>query len=903
MAEVAETPSSPRQRKGKRHSGSRGAANSVTINVGDCKYQVVREAARALGWRLVEGTAESGRRCNIQWVDVANVLEKMQQIQPWQRINHFPGMNNIARKSRMAQNLDRMRRAFPKEYAFYPRTWVLPAEWSLFRAEFDAQGKSTRTFIIKPDSGCQGKGIYLTQDAERVSPMETQVAQLYVRRPLLVEGLKFDLRVYVLLTSVRPLRVFVFRDGLARFCTEEYLQPAASNVSDRCMHLTNYAVNKASDRFVANTDPERDDVGSKRSLKWLMHWIAQHHSQDKASALWRKLVSACTKTLVSVLPQLRRDYGNIFGPASHEHGAGPRPPSQSSNDGNTAAPFDADASPPPRPPLPEVAPAVTVGGSAGPAPPIEGSRCIEILGFDFLIDANLKPWLIEVNHLPSFATDSPLDYNIKRRVVSTALAVWRVKATDRQSHEEAARRDAQQRLYATRTAEPKSAPAGKEAAEVVRLQRDVEALYRAYAPHKLSKVGALCRKYAGREQKLLQLVRAKYCDSDGDGAASQLSGPVQGTQDGGADVMSQTPKILESNSAPTSPSHAKWSARQKGPMSAPAAGTAPPESRPGGSSAAPTEDQLADEEDAAEAAPAEPAREDQGGYVDEVADVAEAGRAGEFGEAGGGAGSVEVAAVMDAAASTAAASTAVATAVAATTRAAEQEEESATGRETTPGPWEEEENEHELAREKALLQGWDQAYPPEAGPKGAVGPSHRLVQQLMRHAFEEETKMILRMRGPLQKQRSLPGGALGEGGGGSGVSGGKLPGIGFERLQDELGVGPGAYQLPDPWLRGGSTMGKAPQRPEERVLPLSGPRQQATADRLSKGFSAHRQQSPAAFRGEAQRLPATLRTAIAHAKEWRMRVEEAKSRRVSQAVALKVETFDFGDCLGLGLGG
>ena len=30
-----------------------------------------------------------------------------------------------------------------------------------------------------------------------------------------------------------------------------------------------------------------------------------------------------------------------------------------------------------------------------------------------MIDSNLKPWLIEVNHLSSFGTDSPLDKKIK----------------------------------------------------------------------------------------------------------------------------------------------------------------------------------------------------------------------------------------------------------------------------------------------------------------------------------------------------------------------------------------------------------------------------------------------------------------------------------------------------------
>lgn len=39
-------------------------------------------------------------------------------------------------------------------------------------------------------------------------------------------------------------------------------------------------------------------------------------------------------------------------------------------------------------------------GSCDGYPTSRGSRCFEVLGFDVMIDSKLKPWIIEVNHLP-----------------------------------------------------------------------------------------------------------------------------------------------------------------------------------------------------------------------------------------------------------------------------------------------------------------------------------------------------------------------------------------------------------------------------------------------------------------------------------------------------------------------
>jgi len=45
-----------------------------------------------------------------------------------QRINHFPGMIEIAQKCRMAANLNKVRSKLPADFDFYPQTWVLPEE-------------------------------------------------------------------------------------------------------------------------------------------------------------------------------------------------------------------------------------------------------------------------------------------------------------------------------------------------------------------------------------------------------------------------------------------------------------------------------------------------------------------------------------------------------------------------------------------------------------------------------------------------------------------------------------------------------------------------------------------------------------------------------------------------------
>ena len=54
---------------------------------------------------------------------------------------------------------------------------------------------------------------------------------------------------------------------------------------------------------------------------------------------------------------------------------------------------------------------------------LENSLCFQLLGFDIMLDHKLKASLIEVNQMPSFQTDSPLDYKIKHGVINDCIAL------------------------------------------------------------------------------------------------------------------------------------------------------------------------------------------------------------------------------------------------------------------------------------------------------------------------------------------------------------------------------------------------------------------------------------------------------------------------------------------------
>lgn len=141
------------------------------------------------------------------------------------------------------------------------------------------------------------------------------------------------------------------------------------------MHLTNYAINKSATNY-NKASGTNDDEGHKRSLTFALQYI-ERMGHDSSKVL-TDIKSVIIKTLISVQPSLAHTY-------------------------RYCQPDD-----------------------------LSNAMCFEILGFDIFIDEKLKPWVIEVNHSPSFTTDSPLDFKVKKGLIADTIRLLNLSMSAKQ---------------------------------------------------------------------------------------------------------------------------------------------------------------------------------------------------------------------------------------------------------------------------------------------------------------------------------------------------------------------------------------------------------------------------------------------------------------------------------------
>ena len=243
-----------------------------------------------------------------------------------------------------------------RNFDFVPYTLVLPRESEALRQNMEKD--PGQWWIVKPVASSQGKGILISNkfnEIIKVAKGTHMVASHYISNPLLMDGLKFDLRIYVALTSINPLRLYIYEEGLTRFCTTPYLAPQAqgdgvNSKTGKYTHLTNYSINKNNKTGFIQNNGEDECSGSKWSISGLRKVLRANDIDD--NALFAKIKDIIIKTFISVEAEMQSAFTMLV-------------PNR--------------------------------------------TNCFQLFGFDILIDEKLNAWLLEVNLSPSLSCDSALD--------------------------------------------------------------------------------------------------------------------------------------------------------------------------------------------------------------------------------------------------------------------------------------------------------------------------------------------------------------------------------------------------------------------------------------------------------------------------------------------------------------
>jgi len=169
---------------------------------------------------------------------------------------------------------------------------------------------SQNIWIIKPVGNSRGSGIFLIDSFEEALESGTQnksrIIQKYIEKPLILynfplpslDGKKFDLRQWVLVTSVNPLTVYMFSSCYLRICSSEF---DLRDIKNNFKHLTNFSVNKEKYKYniqnsVCELGPLKEYLKKTRKINWDIH-------------IKPEIINIILETLHHVSPELEQKTG------------------------------------------------------------------------------------------------------------------------------------------------------------------------------------------------------------------------------------------------------------------------------------------------------------------------------------------------------------------------------------------------------------------------------------------------------------------------------------------------------------------------------------------------------------------------------------------------------------------
>ena len=289
-------------------------------------------------------------------------LSEMGYIPSLQKLFSINNFEVIAYKDQTYKYYYLMQKQFPKDYTYMPETYSYPQEKMEIIKKFKNYKLSQEDlWLIKPKKASLGKGIHIFHNL--ASTPNDYIITKYISHPHLINELKYDFRLYVLITGFSPLKIYLYKEGLVRFTTEKYSLDL-NKIDELYRHLTNVAINTKNTNTYKKALNADTEEGSKWSLQVYEHFC--EHNGINFKKIWKQIADITIKSILAVK--------DLFIKVIKSNGT-------------------------------------------------KDKNHFKLFGYDFMLDEKLKVYLIEVNSRPSLFMKDIIDLKLKPQLIADTLNI------------------------------------------------------------------------------------------------------------------------------------------------------------------------------------------------------------------------------------------------------------------------------------------------------------------------------------------------------------------------------------------------------------------------------------------------------------------------------------------------
>ena len=259
-------------------------------------------------------------------------------------------------------NYMKMKKEYNKDYNFMPETFCFPKDKNFINKKFKNYTLNINNlWLIKPPNKGGGNGISIFDSLNNINQDEFLLTK-YITHPHLINNKKYDLRLYVLITGLKPLRIYLNKEGLIRIAVNNFTLDYNS-IKNKFVHLTNTDINIQSKNFIRPNNTENEQANT-----WNLHTYERYLKRLKIDyfKIKEKIKDLIIKSMISVYQNLTLELTQ-----------------NNLNDHNF----------------------------------------YDLLGYDIIITKNYNPFLLEINTGPAMHIFNKLDEPIKTNILVDTLNI------------------------------------------------------------------------------------------------------------------------------------------------------------------------------------------------------------------------------------------------------------------------------------------------------------------------------------------------------------------------------------------------------------------------------------------------------------------------------------------------